>query len=292
MKLLTYNLVFIPAFIVYLPVFVWKLVRRGGFTHHFWERFGCFSQEQKQALAALDRPVWIHAVSVGEVVAAVTFVRRWQERNPELSFVVSTTTTTGHAIATKKLPDSVVLIYSPLDWWFPVRRTLALIHPRMLVIFEVEFWPNMILLARSRGVPVVMANGRLSDQSADGYAKHRWFFGSLFETFAVMCMQTEEDVRRVRSVVGEGVTTHACNTMKFDQVPDVSGNDKSSVLNDVFGPGERVVWTAGSTHSGEEALVCDISSGFRSNTPRSASCSCRVTMNACPKLSQSSRKGA
>lgn len=267
MKLLAYNLIFIPAFIVYLPVFVWKLVKRGGFTHHFWERFGCFSQDQKRALAALNRPVWIHAVSVGEMVAAVTFVRRWQERNPELSFVVSTTTTTGHAIATKKLPDSVVLIYSPLDWWLPVRRTLALVRPRMLVIFEVEFWPNTILLVRRRGVPVVTANGRLSDRSAAGYIRHRWFFGSLFESFAVMCMQTEEDVHRVRNVVGEKVTAHACNTMKFDQVPDVSGNDKSAVLNDVFGSGERVVWTAGSTHPGEEALVCDIFARLQAKHP-------------------------
>jgi len=267
MKLLAYNLLFVFAFIFYLPVFTWKLVKRGGFTRHFWERFGCFSQEQKRALSVLTRPVWIHAVSVGEIVAAVTFVRRWQERNPELSFVVSTTTATGHAIAAKKLPDSVVLIYSPLDWWLPVRRALALVRPRMLVIFEVEFWPNMILLARRRGIPIVMANGRLSDRSAEGYARHRWFFGSLFETFAIMCMQAEEDVRRVRSVVGEKVTALACNTMKFDQVPDISGSDKSAVLNNVFGSAKRVVWTAGSTHAGEEALVCDIFAKLQAKHP-------------------------
>ncbi|MBT4819291.1 MAG: 3-deoxy-D-manno-octulosonic acid transferase [Lentisphaerae bacterium] len=267
MKLLAYNLIFIPAFILYLPFFIWKLTRRGGFSHDFWERFGCFSQQRRQALAALDRPVWIHAVSVGEMVAAVSFVRRWQERNPELTFVVSTTTTTGHAVATGKLPDSVVLIYSPLDWWLPVRRTLVLVRPRAVVIFEVEFWPNMILLARRRRIPVVMANGRLSDRSAEGYARHRWFFGDLFKAFTVMCMQTEEDVHRVQSVIGKDVPAYPCNTMKFDQVPDVSGNDKSEILDSVFGPGERVVWTAGSTHAGEEELVCDVFIELRRKHP-------------------------
>jgi len=257
MKLFLYDLLFLIAFILYLPVFIVKLVRRGGVSHHFSERFGLYSRGQKRGLRELDRPVWIHACSVGEVVAAVSFIRRWRERDPELHFVLSCTTTTGHATAAKKLPDGVGLVYCPLDFSFPVRRALRIIRPRLLVIFEVEVWPNLISLAANTGAPVVLANGRMSDKSSQGYARHGWFFRDLFDRFAVICVQSEEDATRVRRVVDDRVPVHVCNTMKFDQAPDVTGVDKTALLDQAFGRGERLVWTAGSTHPAEEALVAD-----------------------------------
>jgi len=258
MRLLLYNLLFPLAFVVYLPLFVWKLVRRGGFTHHFWERFGVYSPEQKTRLRGLERPVWVHAVSVGEVVAAASFIQRWRERQPGTPFVLSTTTTTGHATAGKKLPEDVRVIYCPLDFFFFVRRVLDLIQPRLLVIFEVELWPNLVWLTSKRRTPVVLANGRMSDRSARGYARHRWFFEPVFGQFSIFCMQSEADADRVRAVVGSTVPVYACNTVKFDQVPDVGGVDAATVLDEFFGRGERLVWVAASTHAGEEGLVLDV----------------------------------
>ena len=267
MKLLGYNLLFPVAFILYLPIFVFRLLRRGGVSSCFLERFGIYSRERREACRAVADPVWVHAVSVGEVVAALTFLRRWQERDPERRFVLSTTTTTGHAVAEKKLPDGIPLIYCPLDFWPFVASALNLIRPSMLVIFEVEVWPNLVLLARRRNIPVVLVNGRMSDRSADGYSRHRWFFGSVFESFSSICVQSDQDAERVRRVVGDRVPVAACNTMKFDQIPDAAGADKEGVLNDTFGPDPRRIWIAGSTHSGEEALVADTFTELKQEFP-------------------------
>lgn len=272
MKLLLYNLLFPLAFLFYLPAFILKLVRRGGFAHHFWERFALYSAEQRQALARTGGALWVHAVSVGEVVAATGFIRRWQARDPGLRFVLSTTTATGHATARRKLAGDTdtVLIYYPVDFFFSVAQALRVIRPRMLVIFEVEYWPNLVCMAARRGVPVALVNGRMSDRSAAGYAKHKWFFADLFGRFSLMCVQSDADAGRVTRVVGDAVPVHVCNTMKFDQVPDAdsAGDEKRYLLDTVFGDGERTVWTAGSTHAGEEDLVADVFARLKGDHPR------------------------
>jgi 3-deoxy-D-manno-octulosonic-acid transferase len=268
MVLFLYNLFFPVLFLLYLPFFVGKLLRRGNYRHHFGERFGFYSKEQRERLRALNEPVWIHAVSVGEAVAAISFIKTWQLRAPQQKFVLSTTTTTGHLMAEKKLPAGVVLVYCPLDYWPVVGRALTLIRPRMLVIFEVEFWPTLISRAVTRGIPVTLVNGRLSDRSARGYAKHRWFFGPLFSKLSVFCMQSDTDGERVSSVVGSAVPVHVCDTMKFDQIPDCKPGGAAAQLDRFFGPGERVVWTVGSTHPGEEALVADVFAKLKPEFPQ------------------------
>ena len=244
------------------------MTRRGGYARHFWERFSLYSATRKAQFRAISgQPVWIHAVSVGEVVAAIGFIRRWQQRAPDLSFVLSTTTSTGYATAEKKAVPGLVVIYAPIDCFLAVRRAYTAIRPRMLVIFEVEFWPNLITAATRRGLPVVLANGRMSDHSARGYARHRWFFADLFNSFSLFCVQTDEDAARVRRVSGETVPVHVCNTMKFDQVPDTEGEDRTALLDTVFGTGQRTVWTAGSTHAGEEDWVVRAFAALKTEFP-------------------------
>jgi 3-deoxy-D-manno-octulosonic-acid transferase len=261
-----YNLVFPFLFLLYLPLFVFKLWKRGGVDGRYPERFAIFTAAQKAALAGLRRPVWVHAVSVGETVAALTFIRRWRERRPELMFVLSSSTTTGQEIARKKAPAGVVVIYCPLDWWPWVRRTVDLVKPAMLVIFEVEIWPNLLVQARRHG-PVVLANGRMSDRSSASYARHAWFFRPLMSRFSALCVQDEEDARRFLKAAGEGAPIHVCNTMKFDQVPDVQTKDLKQVLDQFFGFGRRRCWVAGSTHAGEEKMVLDIFANLRRRFP-------------------------
>jgi 3-deoxy-D-manno-octulosonic-acid transferase len=257
LPVLLYNILFPFLFLLYLPFYVARLLRRGGLDASFGERFGLFSGDRKKRLKELAAPVWIHAVSVGEVVAATGFMARWRQREPGVQFVLSTTTTTGHALARKKLPEDIPLLYCPVDFWPVVARVLSLVRPRMLVIFEVEFWPSLITLASRRGIAVVLANGRLSDKSASGYAKHAWFFRPLFRRFSLFCVQSDADAERMARVAGDEVPIHACDTMKFDQVPDSGGDDKGAALEEAFGPGKHLVWVAGSTHAAEEALVAD-----------------------------------
>jgi 3-deoxy-D-manno-octulosonic-acid transferase len=267
MTMFLYNLLLPVAMLVYLPVFVYRQLRRGNFLPALGERFGFFGNAQHAALKRLRAPVWVHAVSVGEVVAALGFIRRWQEREPEREFVLSTTTTTGRATAQTRLPERVRLIYCPFDLAFAVRRVLRVVRPRLLVIFEVEIWPNLITLAARAGARVVLVNGRVSERSGRGYRRHLWFFGPVFRCFSLFCVQSDEDQGRLRGIVGSDVPVVTCDTMKFDQVPDAGVQDKSALLDRFFGAGERLVWTAGSTHAGEEELVADTFLRLRADFP-------------------------
>ena len=267
MALFLYNLLLPLLLVVYLPVFVYKQLKRGNVLKDFGERFGVFSNVQHATLKRLHSPVWVHAVSVGETVAALGFIRRWQQRSPELDFVLSVTTTTGHAMAEKRLPEGVRLIYCPVDFPLAVRRSLRLVRPRMLVIFEVEIWPNLVAAAAGMGAEVVLVNGRMSDRSARGYRRWRWFFGPTFRKFSLFCMQSDEDVKRIRAVVGDSVPVISCNTMKFDQVPDLDTKAKGELLDAAFGSGPRRVWVAGSTHAGEEALIAEVFAELKKSAP-------------------------
>lgn len=266
--LLIYNLIFPLIFLCYLPFYMVHLRRRGGLTADYWQRFGFFSKERAAALKARNNAVWIHAVSVGETVAALTFIRRWRERRPQEAMVFSCGTSTAFATAAKKLPPGVELIYCPMDFFWAVRRALTLVRPRILVIFEVEIWPNLILMAKKRGVKIVLVNGRMSDKSSQGYARWRGIFQPIFNAFDALCVQTPADAERVARVLGQDRRIHVCDTMKFDQVPDVANSDLRPLLEQCFGNGERVVFTAGSTHSGEEALVCDAYLALRQHFPQ------------------------
>lgn len=269
-KLIIYNLLFPFAFLVYLPFFIKKLKRRGGSFENFGERFGIFSASQRRRLRTLRRPIWIHAVSVGEVITAVNFIDYWRQSEPDMEFVLSTTTTTGHATARKKLPEDIPLIYCPLDFFLPVLRSLLLIKPRMLIIFEVEIWPNLICLADWLKIPVTLVNGRISDRSALGYARHRWFFRSFLQQMKCICVQSEDDAERIKRITGMNAPVYVCNTMKFDLLPNKELPDHSALLNTVFGdapPQERIIWIAGSTHAGEEDLVLRIFKKLKNQFP-------------------------
>ncbi len=268
MSLFLYNLFLPLVMLVYLPAFAIKMVRRGGGWHHLVERFGIFTSTQRVALRQLHAPVWVHAVSVGEVVAALEFIRRWRERRPGLEVLLSVTTTTGHATAQARLPERVRLIYCPLDFHFTVRRVMRLVRPRLLVIFEVEIWPNLIAAAARAGVPVALANGRLSDRSARGYRRYAWFFRPLLRRFSRLCVQSAADAERLRAVVGPDAPVQVCNTMKFDQTPDQTQRDANATLDAIFGTSPRLVLTAGSTHPGEEAAVADAFLKLKSEFPQ------------------------
>ncbi|NLF94625.1 MAG: 3-deoxy-D-manno-octulosonic acid transferase [Oligosphaeraceae bacterium] len=255
--LLIYNLVFPILFLLYLPYYLLHIYRRGGLTADYWQRFGFFSANRKAQLRALQQPVWIHAVSVGETVAAITFIKAWLKRHPEEQLVFSCGTSTGFATAAQKLPPQVVRIYCPIDFFWATRHALRLIRPRMLVIFEVEIWPNLVLQAYRRGCRVALVNGRMSDQSSHGYARWKFIFRPIFQAFSCLCVQTPEDAGRLQRVMGPDQRIKICGTMKFDQVPDCESADKHRELDQCFGPGPRVVLVAGSTHPGEEELVCD-----------------------------------
>ena len=266
LALLLYNLLFPALFLLYLPFYLRKLRRRGNYRRGFWERFGIYGR-RRQELQAYVGCTWVHAVSVGEAVAALGLIRRWQEAQPGRRFVLSTTTSTGQQLARDKAPDGVAVIYFPIDVWPCVRSALRLLQPAQLVLFEVEVWPNIIRLAGRRGIPVSLVNCRMSDRSAAGYRRHRWFFRHVFDSFAAILVQTQEDARRVAAIVDRADAAEVCGTMKFDQTPDREGGDIGPLLDRVF-PADRLCFCAASTHAPEEEVIARLTAEVRAEVPQ------------------------
>ena len=250
---LIYN-IFLPAgFLFFLPGLILKYRNRGGWKSTYAERFGGFSAQRRKELEAFRGAVWIHAVSVGETVVALSMIRAYQKLHPQRKFVISTTTTTGQELARKNCPENCTVIFAPIDFPWIVKRTLDLIRPAMLAIFETELWPNLIWMCCKRGIPTALVNGRISDHSCRGYFRFRCFFRPLLEHFNIMMMQSAEDEKRIKNISPEANTLITGN-LKFDQqLPEELGDPG---YEKYFGGGKLILLGA-STHSGEEALILE-----------------------------------
>ncbi len=250
-----YNLFFPVGVLFFLPGLWWKYRTRPGWKATFSERFGRFSPERVAELEEFHGALWVHAVSVGETVVALSMIKAYLAANPESKAVLSTTTTTGQELARKQAPERTAVIFCPIDFISFVRRTFDVVKPSKLVIFETEIWPNMIAEAKKRGIPAALVNARMSDHSARGYSRFRCFFAPLLKMFDVIAAQSEADAQRYLAVSPEAHVVVTGN-MKFDQnVPeDLQGID----LKCAFGEGEFTVIAAASTHPGEEELIAGV----------------------------------
>lgn len=256
MFLFFYNLFFPLVFLFFLPGLIVKLIRRPGTKRNYPERFAVFSEEKKARLKALDHPIWLHAVSVGETNLALTALFAWRKVNPDRRFVLSTSTTTAQEIARKKVPEGVEVIFCPIDFLPFVRRAYSLIQPSGLVVFETEIWPNLIHTAKLRGLKTALINARMSDRSMRGYRRFRCFFAPVIRNFDVISVQTEADRERFESVAPDlSDRIVVGGNIKFDQrAPE---NFKLPDLSSVFAPSAGPVIIAASTHPDEEKMIAD-----------------------------------
>lgn len=247
-----YNLVLPLGFLFFVPGLLWKLWRRPGWKKTFGERFACYKKDRKLELEAYKNGIWIHAVSVGESVIALALCKKLRVKYPQLPIVISTGTTTGQELVRKQLPEGAAAIFCPMDFLWMVKKVLRMLKPQMLVIFETEIWPNLIVQAKKQGVKTALVNARLSDHSAKGYKRFKFFFAPLLALFDVIAAQSEGDKERFLQV-SPGARVQNCGNLKFDQsVPaDLQGAD----LSEYFGNGEYKVVLGASTHPGEEAVI-------------------------------------
>jgi 3-deoxy-D-manno-octulosonic-acid transferase len=209
-----------------------------------WERFG-FGRR----LAAPS--IWLHAVSVGEVSAAVALLRALRARHPAIPMVLSTATPTGRARAQSLFGTDVDIRYLAYDTPGSVRRFLARINPRIGVIIETELWPNLLHECRRRGVPVLLASARLSPQSVSRYRRARALFGAAVAQNVTIAAQTNEDAERFIAIGADPARTRAVGNVKFDMQLGDEVLERGRKLRAEY-LGERPVWIAGSTHAGEE----------------------------------------
>ncbi len=247
---LLYSALMATGLLVSLPY--WMLARRHGkWREGLGERLGKVPARLK---AQSTRAIWVHAVSVGEVLAVSELVRKLRERFPKYRVLISTTTATGQKLARKHFGDGSVF-YFPLDLAFAIRPYLSTVRPQLIVLAETEFWPNYLRMARGSGARVVVVNARISDRSWPGYRRFRLFLRKILQDVDLFLAQTEEDATRLRDIGAPVERVQVSGNLKFDvappPVPAIVANLRSSFQQAGAGP----IVVCGSTMEGEERLL-------------------------------------
>ena len=257
MKWFVYNALFTVAYFAMLPSFLLRMKRRGGYKARMGDRFAKYPDD---ILAEFSRDcasrIWVHAVSVGEVQVAGQLMRAIREVDPSVRFVFSTTSSTGWRTAEKEVADGDILIYNPIDFPRFVKKSFDLIRPKAIILTETEIWPNFIREAKKRGVPLFLANARISDRSAPRYKALKCFFGEVFRCFTKIYAQSDLDASRLVDAGADSERMEVTGSFKFDVAK--RRPEKETELRDWIGPGRILL--GGSTWPGEdEALLRIIS---------------------------------
>ncbi len=218
-----------------------------------------------------DRSIWIHAVSVGEVLTARPLISDLKRRYPELRMFLSTTTLAGQQLARRNVQDVDAVFYFPFDLGIFVRRTLDLVRPRLFVMMETEIWPNLLRECRARGIKSAIVNGRLSPRSFPRYRMVRPMMRRVLDDIDKFCVQSEESARRFIELGADPGRVVVTGSLKFDSLdlpstaPQARARDR--VLRYFRVPPSRPVIMAGSTMKGEEAAVFRAFRRVRSTAP-------------------------
>lgn len=251
-----YNTAFFVVALISLPSFVGRL-RQADSARRLWrERLGVLDNSVRERLIG-KKILWVHAVSVGEVMAVENFVKKMLEMFPGYHLVLTTVTPTGQKIASRLAGDRLTALYFPFDFSFSVRSFLQALQPECVVLAETEIWPNLLTEAARQRVPVGIVNARLSPRSASRYGRFRGLFRPLFASLSFVLAQTQEDADRFRQLGTSEDRVFVSGNMKYDNVSlDVDAAAIGPGLRQRFGIGgaERIV-VAGSTHPGEEEIL-------------------------------------
>ncbi|MEM1059276.1 MAG: glycosyltransferase N-terminal domain-containing protein [Verrucomicrobiota bacterium] len=266
---LLYNTAFLPVFVASMPYYGWRLWRRGQPLYHFEQRLGIYGEGVRKKLAG-GADLWIHAVSVGEVMLAKAILGPLRQSCPGIRVVLTTTTQTGRSVALPLEDELTTVLYNPIDWYSCVESAYRLIRPRQLVLIEAEIWPNYLWSAQARGIPVTLVNARLSERTERRYRRLRWLVRPLLAKLGLVLAQDEVDVERL---VGAGYPSESIfnlGSLKYD----VAGVEAAAnpAIEDWWSrcgwPGDRQVLLAASTHRGEEEAFLSLFQELRPKWPQ------------------------
>ena len=262
-----YNLFFPLALIVILPRYLVRMFRRGDYRRDFGQRFARYSPDLQQRFES-GTWLWVHAVSVGELLIALKLLDELHRRRPEWKFVVSSTTSTAHALALAQQKDWWVPVYTPVDFGPVVRRALGCVRPRAVILTESEMWPNFVWTAADRKIPVVLVNARVSPRSARRYRRFAPLLRPVTSRLGAVGLQEKEHAGLWKHLGIAAERLHITGSVKYD--PTVGGEparDLQPVLAAFGITRDEPVLLAGSTHEGEEELLADALNILRRDFP-------------------------
>jgi 3-deoxy-D-manno-octulosonic-acid transferase len=248
MRLLYTLILYISLPLVLLRLY-WRSLKNPDYRRRIPERFGRLSTPMVKGC------LWLHTVSVGETQAAEPLVRRLQKQFPDLPIVLTTTTPTGSDRVKRLFGDSVIHTYFPYDLPFAINGFLNTLQPRLLVMMETEVWPNLLALCERQSIPTVLANARLSERSARGYARLGPFTRETFGRIGLVAAQSPADAERFLGLGLPSDRVRVTGSIKFDMRLPASLREQAEAMRRTWGG--RPVWVAASTREGEDEQVLD-----------------------------------
>ncbi|HEY1679559.1 MAG TPA: 3-deoxy-D-manno-octulosonic acid transferase [Candidatus Sulfotelmatobacter sp.] len=264
MLYLLYSLALALAMLLTLPYWLYQAARHGKYRRGFAERMGRIPVR----LRPDTRPViWVHAVSLGEVLAVGGLVGRMKAAFPQHRVVVSTTTDTGQDLARKRFGAENVF-YFPMDFAFAVRSYFRALRPEIVVLAETEFWPNFLRIAQASGARTAVVNARISDRSLPRYLRYRWALRRMLAHVDLFLAQTPEDARRLQSIGAERQRIEVTGNLKFDVNEQTPPPIVEELRRTLAGDSARPVLVCGSTVEDEEAPLLKAFENIRVSHPR------------------------
>ena len=264
---LLYSLATLIVLVLLSPYFLYQALRHNKYVGSFGQRLGYLPVSFN---LDADESIWVHAVSVGEVLAARPLISELRRRYPALRLFLSTTTMSGQQLARRSVADVDGVFYFPLDWTFTVRRTLRVVKPKLFVMVETEIWPNLLRECRTQGIRTVLVNGRISHRSFPRYRMVRPLFRRVLADVDRFCVQGEETARRLIELGADASLISITGSLKFESLhaapTPTPGRGAERVLRFFRVPANRPVLLAGSTAKGEEEAIVRAFNRVRSTT--------------------------
>ncbi|MCS3904452.1 3-deoxy-D-manno-octulosonic-acid transferase [Methylohalomonas lacus] len=240
-------LLLLPLVVIHLG---WLSLRNPGYRQRWLERFGFIPAQPGTPT------IWLHAASVGEVQAAAPLVDRLQNQYADYRLVITTMTPTGARAARQRFGGSVTHFYLPYDLPFMVRRFIHQLQPSIVLVMEMELWPNLFRACRRAGIPLVLINARMSARSAAGYARVPGLARATLNDVSLVAAQSQADAERLIKLGARPASTVVSGNLKFDIRQPHSITEQAQVLRRTLSV-NRPVWIAASTHEGEEKILLD-----------------------------------
>jgi 3-deoxy-D-manno-octulosonic-acid transferase len=250
------NVLYLMVLLLAAPWLLYRRWRQGkklGGLHA--KLTGCVSQDRQTGNSSV---IWLHAVSVGEVLLLQPIIQRFRLQYPDYRLTLSVSTTTGREVAEKTYPDLTV-IWFPFDFTWAVNRALDLVQPSLILLAELELWPNFITLAHRRDIPVIVVNGRIGERSARGYRRLRWLWQPLWRKITCFAVQQDDYAKRLRDLGMPPERIVVTGSVKFDGVTVHRHDPRVMQLRyDLQLAADHLVWVVGSTQAPEEAWALEL----------------------------------